>query len=946
MATEVKDPFGLIGERLHDKVVIESLIGEGGFGVVYRATHGGFDAPVAVKCLKLPAHFDDAARAALVEQLRAEGRLLLKLSQRTAGIVQALDTGTHTTPSGAQVPFLVLEWVAGVTLAQDLKERRRAGRPGRSLREALALLAPAAEALAVAHGERVAHRDIKPENLMLSGESAARTLKVLDFGIAKLLSDLDAGASDARTGSGAPVFTPGYAAPEQFEKRRGASGPWSDVFSLALVFVEVVAGRRAIAPGELLDVFAATVDEGQRPTLAALGVNAPAAVARVLDRALSVDPRARYADAASFWRALEEAVQASPADAREEHDLSSLPTGAYLEQQGQPRVEGEDTSARAGARTALASAPTERATTRGPLELNTAASPAPRRRRVAVAAGLVVAAGAAALWVATRPPPAAPPPLTSVASAAPSASVAPSASAPVSSNAEASSRYQEALAQWRGGNPEAAIASLRKAVELDRALSAAHLRLALWLPARDKVAAREHYELAKLHADRLGEQDAQLLAAAEPLGAVPLDLVALEARLAELAARRPSDAHVAALLSTTRLKQLRYADALGAAEAALAVDDAHVAAWVFKGEALVGAGRRDELPATYQGCLQKVPRAVECLHKLVSLRSSLGQCTEMLQDAKRLVELDGNSHRSHRLLAVAIHATGGAREAVLEALKKSWSLAPAKDRASLEARERAYLALVDGDFKAALAQIELWSAAVASAPDQDAHLEPVIAALDVERELGALDALGRRATDAQRRMTAWTEPVTGDWSLVLARYRLFAAELTPAQLDLERTTWLAKVDGKWSASGRRSTSEHEWNKWVTAWGHVAIDADCARLALERMPEESAMFSSGRFASVDMVAGRVLALAGEVERAAPALERATRHCSVDLSDPVAATVSLLYLGDVRAQRGEPAGAREAYEKALARWGKEPSSRTAQLAKARLAALPKAPAAGAP
>ncbi len=344
MAGSRRDPFGLCGTVVADKLRVQEVVGEGGFGVVYRAHHEGFDEPVALKCLKLPAHLSSEEQDALVERLRDEGKLLLKLSRRTTGIVQALDIGALTSAAGARIPYLVLEWLEGTTLAEQLRFRRVAMATGPSLKEAVELLRPIAAALAVAHAENVAHRDIKPDNLMLVSERQGGA-KILDFGIAKVLEEASS-AADAKTSGAIPVFTPGYGAPEQFEKKRGATGPWTDVFALALVFVEVVAGRQAIAGDELIDLYKKATDPVTRPTLKTLGVAAPAAVEQVLARALSVDPRDRYPDAGRFFAALEAAVASSPdlvasvtdPSAADPGSLSSAPTEEFVAGAQAPRA--------------------------------------------------------------------------------------------------------------------------------------------------------------------------------------------------------------------------------------------------------------------------------------------------------------------------------------------------------------------------------------------------------------------------------------------------------------------------------------------------------------------------------------------------------------------------------------------------------------------------------
>ena len=204
---KIPDPFQLCGTTIEGKYRVASVVGDGGFGVVYRAVHAGFGELIAVKCLKLPHALDEEQREGFLEQLREEGRLLHRLSKATPGIVQALDVGALTTPLGAWVPYLVLEWLEGETLADHLAARaeRRAG--PYPLEEAIRLLEPAARALAVAHAMKVAHRDVKPQNLFVTrigGVDGASTLKVLDFGIAKVLTDLPHLHGGARRDQGGP----------------------------------------------------------------------------------------------------------------------------------------------------------------------------------------------------------------------------------------------------------------------------------------------------------------------------------------------------------------------------------------------------------------------------------------------------------------------------------------------------------------------------------------------------------------------------------------------------------------------------------------------------------------------------------------------------------------------------------------------------------------------
>ncbi|KYF76709.1 hypothetical protein BE11_44035 [Sorangium cellulosum] len=319
------DPFGWVGSTLDTKVAIESVAGEGGFGVVYRGVHLGFELPVAVKCLRIPPGVGAQDRQRLLAQFRAEARLLHRLSRRTAGIVQALDIGAATAPSGQWTPYIVMEWLEGETLADDLKRRRAAGEEPRGIGEAIRLLAPAAGALAIAHEEKVSHRDVKPANLFLARSGSSTTLKILDFGIAKVLSEATLrGTLGTQPGTALAPFTPQYGAPEQFSGRFGPTGPWTDVFAMALVLIEVASGQPGLAGDDVIQLYTAAVEESRRPSLAARGVSASPALEAVLSRALAPSSRLRFRDLGEMWAALTATLDAPasssfpPASARGE----------------------------------------------------------------------------------------------------------------------------------------------------------------------------------------------------------------------------------------------------------------------------------------------------------------------------------------------------------------------------------------------------------------------------------------------------------------------------------------------------------------------------------------------------------------------------------------------------------------------------------------------------
>jgi len=311
------DPLNLVGTTLADKYAVERLVGEGGFALVYRATHTIWKRPVALKVFRHLGRYPLERQKELIESFVREGSVLAELSERSAAIVQARDIGTLAAPDGAHMPYMVLEWLDGTTLDHVLETESAAGRAPRSLEEARALLEPVAEALALAHRRGIAHRDVKPANLFVLGDPADRpTVKILDFGIAKVVTEAErSGGGFNKTQGVFSNFTPAYGAPEQYSKQLGATGPWTDVFALALILVEVLSGAAALVGDDLAQLGFASTDPNRRPTPRTRGVAVSDAVEAVFARALAVEPGSRYADAADFWNALRVAMELAPLSA-------------------------------------------------------------------------------------------------------------------------------------------------------------------------------------------------------------------------------------------------------------------------------------------------------------------------------------------------------------------------------------------------------------------------------------------------------------------------------------------------------------------------------------------------------------------------------------------------------------------------------------------------------
>ncbi len=308
------DTLGLVGRTIAEKYAVESVVGEGGFATVYRAMHLIWKRPVALKVFKALGDFSEANRQKLLDEFIQEGAILADLSARTAAIVQARDIGMLDTDHGVRIPFMVLEWLEGSTLEAVLADERTRALPLRTVAEMVHLLDPASEALALAHRKGVAHRDVKPGNVFVIGDARGdATVKLLDFGIAKVATDAQKMAGTfAKTSGQVTSFTPAYGAPEQFSRSHGSTGPWTDVFALALIAVETVAGREPLEGDDFVQLAVASGNADRRPTPRVLGASVSDEVEAVFAKALDVRPSHRWQTAGEFWNALRVAVAMAP----------------------------------------------------------------------------------------------------------------------------------------------------------------------------------------------------------------------------------------------------------------------------------------------------------------------------------------------------------------------------------------------------------------------------------------------------------------------------------------------------------------------------------------------------------------------------------------------------------------------------------------------------------
>ena len=302
----------LIGCRV-GAYTIERPLGRGGMGTVWlgRRSDGRFEGTAAVKLLNLTL-LDPIGG----ERFRREGTALARLSH--PNIAALVDAGI----TEAGQPFLILERVDGVRIDEYCDERRLD--PAARLR----LVRQVLLALAHAHANLIVHRDIKPSNILVTPDGA---VKLLDFGIAKLLAtDGDAGRTELTEAGGLP-FTPEYAAPEQVAGRDITTA--TDVYSVAVLLYVLLTGRHPNGAGRLTTAehIQATVT-GEPPRVSSAVTGAAAATRgttrprlralyagdldNIVAKALEKDPARRYPTAAAFAEDLERYRRHEPVRAR------------------------------------------------------------------------------------------------------------------------------------------------------------------------------------------------------------------------------------------------------------------------------------------------------------------------------------------------------------------------------------------------------------------------------------------------------------------------------------------------------------------------------------------------------------------------------------------------------------------------------------------------------
>jgi serine/threonine-protein kinase len=329
------DPF--LGRTVAGRYVILGKLGAGSMGTVYRARHEAMGRDVAVKILRADRIAFTNAKARFVREARAMSMLA---SPHTVTVFDfgelPVDSKDEELDVAGSSLYLAMELLSGESLSQRLERVTRLPYEEASLIARHALLS-----LVEAHEKGVIHRDLKPDNLFLArspGAERGEICKVLDFGIAKVMSDTVRGVDALETQEGMVFGTPRYMSPEQAQGR--ALDARSDLYALGVLLYQMLTGRPPFVDDDAVIVMAHHIRTVPAPpTRVAPDAGIPRALSDLVLRTLSKDPGRRPATAreliAELDRALEDAraseARASEARASERRGAEPSTRGASVE---------------------------------------------------------------------------------------------------------------------------------------------------------------------------------------------------------------------------------------------------------------------------------------------------------------------------------------------------------------------------------------------------------------------------------------------------------------------------------------------------------------------------------------------------------------------------------------------------------------------------------------
>ena len=294
-----------VGSLIDQRYRVESVLGEGGMGVVFAARNQRTGREVALKLMVQRERLSEAQHTARAERFFREARAAGRI--RHPNVVDVYDVG-----GDSDAPYLVMERLRGRTLGALIAEGPLPER------KAVELVLAAARGVAAAHEEGVVHRDLKPDNIFLADmPSGPAVPKVLDFGISRIITHRE--SLDSLTRSGTILGTPAYMA---YEQLRGSNDidARADVYALGVILYEALSARRPFEANSFHDLVLRMAHDEPTP-LAKVQPLASRRVRDVVARCLERDPEQRYANAGELVNALERVLGAP-----DQHEQKPLPS--------------------------------------------------------------------------------------------------------------------------------------------------------------------------------------------------------------------------------------------------------------------------------------------------------------------------------------------------------------------------------------------------------------------------------------------------------------------------------------------------------------------------------------------------------------------------------------------------------------------------------------------
>ncbi|MDX2107889.1 MAG: serine/threonine-protein kinase [Candidatus Melainabacteria bacterium] len=291
MVTVGEDP--LLGMVIEGRYRIQSVIGQGSAGTVYKAVQELIGREVAIKVL----HEYLVSDEEFIKRFRQEAKASSRLSH--PNIITIYDFGVI--PQGNR-PYIAMDLLVGTPLSDYLAENERV-----ALNDAIPLLTQVCSALGEAHRHGVVHRDVKPENIVLVERSGQKLYPmVVDFGIARIVEESES-AKITRTGT--VCGSPTYMSPEQCTSSKVDSR--SDIYSIGIVIYETLTGEVPFHSDELIRVMSMHLSEPPKPlNQVKPGLLFPDALEEVVNKALSKNPNDRFQTMEEMAAALEESIKA------------------------------------------------------------------------------------------------------------------------------------------------------------------------------------------------------------------------------------------------------------------------------------------------------------------------------------------------------------------------------------------------------------------------------------------------------------------------------------------------------------------------------------------------------------------------------------------------------------------------------------------------------------